>query len=251
GLRTNREGGPLALMAAIAGRTYYYGLHRPEERVPEVEYRVDGGEPLDEAEAGVLGLVIGEAHRGSRPPALRARLEGDLALRELAAALGAAGSIGMVHLHGVTPERLPEGWRPSEVVEVERGDLRGRLEGMAPGDPSSVDIYFVGCPHYTARDLERLAALARRYGGVRRGEFIVTISREAYVEALGRGVIGELRSLGFRVARDTCLIVSPYPVEGRRIVTNSYKALFYLTRRGAKVGLARVEDMVRMAAGAW
>jgi predicted aconitase len=250
GLRTNREGGPLALMAAVAGRTYYYGLHQPEERVPEVEYRVEAGRPLNEAEAGVLGMIIGEAHRSRRPPALRARFEGRLALRELSAALGAAGSIGMVYVHGLTPERLPRGWRPEEVVELEAGEIAGRLEEMAPPDPSGVDLYFAGCPHYTVGDLEALAAEARRLGGVRR-EFIVAIPREAYVEALGRGLIGELRSLGFKVVRDTCLIVSPYPVEGRSIVTNSYKALFYLTRRGARVYLASAREMVRMAAGAW
>ena len=250
GLRTNREGGPLALMAAIAGSTYYYGLHRPEERIPEVEYIVRAEEPLDEAEAGVLGMMMGETHRSPRPPRLLARFRGELALRELSAALGAAGSVGMVHVEGLTPEPLPRGWRPAERIEIEYAEIRGRLEELGPADPRGVDVYFVGCPHYSIKDLEALAAAAEKLGGVR-GEFIVAIPREAYVEALGKGLIGRLRSLGFTVIRDTCLIVSPYKVEGLRILTNSYKALFYLSRRGAKVGLASVGDMVRMAAGAW
>ncbi len=250
GLRTNREGGPLALMAAIAGRTYYYGLHRPEERIPEVEYVVHAERPLDEAEAGVLGMMIGEAHRSPRPPRLLARFEGELALRELSAALGAAGSVGMIHVEGLTPESLPRDWRPAERVEIDYAEIRRRLEELGPTDPREIDLYFVGCPHYNVKDLEALAAAAERLGGVR-GEFIVAIPREAYVEALGKGLIGRLRSLGFTVIRDTCLIVSPYKVEGLRILTNSYKALFYLSRRGAKVSLASVSDMVRMAAGAW
>ena len=40
GARTNREGGPSALAAAISGRTAHYGLHRKENRLASVEILV-------------------------------------------------------------------------------------------------------------------------------------------------------------------------------------------------------------------
>ena len=250
GLRTNREGGPLALLAAIAGRTYYYGLHTDEGRIPRVEYRVEAQRSLDEVEAAILGALIGEQHEGPEPPALHARLEGRLAMRELSASLGTTGPHGMVYVHGLTPEPLPRGWRPEERVEIGREELESRLARLSPPAPGDVDLYFTGCPHMTYDDLRRLASLLKDVERVR-GEFIVAIPREAYIRALGDGTASLLYSRGVKLARSTCLIVSPYRVRGLRVVTNSYKAYFYLSRRGAKVYLARLDDMVKMASGAW
>jgi len=247
GLKTNREGGPLALLAAIVGRTYYYGLHKPEERIPLVQYEVDVERPLNEVEAGVVGALIGESHRSGEPPALKARFEGDLALRELSASLGAAGSIGMVYVHGITPERLPGDWRPRERVVLGERDIKAKLEELAPAE---AEVVFVGCPHLAYEDLVRLASLLERRGRVKR-TFIAATSSEAYVRALGDGTASTLREHGVRIARDTCLIVSPLRLKGVSVATNSYKAYFYLSRRGARVGLATLEELVELALGAW
>ncbi|NMC68480.1 MAG: DUF521 domain-containing protein, partial [Myxococcales bacterium] len=54
GARTNREGGPSALAAALVGRTPAYGLHLDEARRPQVRVRVEA--PLDSAaDWGALG----------------------------------------------------------------------------------------------------------------------------------------------------------------------------------------------------
>ena len=39
GARTNREGGPSALAAALTGRTPEYGLHLAENRLPAITFR--------------------------------------------------------------------------------------------------------------------------------------------------------------------------------------------------------------------
>ncbi len=54
GARTNREGGPSALMAAVIGKTPNYGLHIKENRHPDVVYKVDEGIP-----PALLGYLIG------------------------------------------------------------------------------------------------------------------------------------------------------------------------------------------------
>ncbi len=59
GARTNREGGPSALAAALTGRTPAYGLHLAEERAPSLTVQVHG-QLTENDEFGALGLLIGK-----------------------------------------------------------------------------------------------------------------------------------------------------------------------------------------------
>ena len=242
GLRTNREGGPLALMAGIAGRTYYQGLHTPEGRRPIVEVRVEYG-PLDEAEAGVLGEALAEYTPHGGVPLVRARIASEPGLRELAAAVGTAGDLGMIHLEGVTPER-PDTGGIVERVSIDRGEMAERMERVAPaGRP---DIVYIGCPHAGISDLELLERELRRLGKPR-SRVLVSTSRHVYMEALRRGLIAKLTSYGVEFVRDTCLIVSPFRDASVSVATNSYKAYFYLSRKGVRAGLAPIPRLVESA----
>ncbi len=58
GARTNREGGPGALSAAICGRTPNYGYHLDQGRVPNL--LVDVETPLKGADYGALGYLVGK-----------------------------------------------------------------------------------------------------------------------------------------------------------------------------------------------
>ncbi len=57
GARTNREGGPSALSAALLGKTANYGFHLDENRVPEISFDVEY--PLKGSDYGALGYVAG------------------------------------------------------------------------------------------------------------------------------------------------------------------------------------------------
>lgn len=243
GLKTNREGGPLALMAAITGRTYYYGLHIDENRVPSKAY-IYRGKRLDEARAGVLGEIVALEHREENPPLIDIGGIGETPLRELLAALGAAGNIGMAVIPGVTPGSRwnAEGLR--EKVEIEDADVEARLSRMTP---TSLDVVFLGCPHYSLEDLARLADELEKLGGSR-VPVIVSAPRRAVLEAASSGLLARLWRLGVKLSGDTCMIVSPMNVKELRVGTNSYKAYFYLKRRGARVGLAPEEWLLELAA---
>ncbi|GAB6147970.1 aconitase X [Stetteria hydrogenophila] len=245
GLRTNREGGPLAVMAAVTGRTYYYGLHLDENREPSRAYVYTGR--LDEARAGMLGEIIALTHRDERPPLVAlASKPREVALREMLAALGAAGSIGMAVIPGVTPGAPRDPGR-LERVEVEEQDVEARLAELSPG---AVDVVYLGCPHYGLEDLERLASRLERLGRARI-PVLVSASRLAVAAAARSGLLARLARLGVKVSGDTCMIVSPLSVKGARIGTNSYKAYFYLERRGARVGLAPEEELLEAASRGW
>ena len=243
GLKTNREGGPLALMAAITGRTYYYGLHLDENRVPSKAY-IYRGRRLDEARAGVLGEIVALEHREENPPLVDVGGVGETPLREFLAALGAAGNVGMAVIPGVTPGARWSAEELREKVEIEDADVEARLSRMAP---TNLDVVFLGCPHYSLEDLARLADELEKLGGSKI-PIIVSAPRGAVLEAASSGLLVRLWRLGVRLSGDTCMIVSPMNVKGLRVGTNSYKAYFYLKRKGARVGLAPEEWLLELAA---
>ncbi len=242
GIRTNREGGPLALMAAIVGRTYYHGLHTPEGRKPVVEIIVESG-PLDEAEAGILGEAIVEYTPHGRVPLVRARIATEPGLRELAAAVGTAGDLGMIHLDGVTPEEADTSYI-QERITLSRRELEERMERAAPDERP--DIVYIGCPHAGINDLELLARELRRLGRPR-SRVVVSTSRHVYMEAMGRGLIAKLKEYGVEFVRDSCLIVSPFRSSNVHVATNSYKAYFYLNKKGVKTSLAPIPRLLESA----
>ncbi|MEB3825136.1 MAG: aconitase X catalytic domain-containing protein, partial [Desulfurococcales archaeon] len=66
GAWTNREGGPLALLAGILGKTYYAGVHLPENRLPRTRIVVEKYVE-DQAYAGIIGKLVAEKTR-RKPP---------------------------------------------------------------------------------------------------------------------------------------------------------------------------------------
>ncbi|MEF8835932.1 MAG: aconitase X, partial [Candidatus Thermoplasmatota archaeon] len=62
GARTNREGGPSALMAAVIGKTPNYGLHLKENRKPDIVYEVGPEVPYS-----LLGYLVGRETRENVP----------------------------------------------------------------------------------------------------------------------------------------------------------------------------------------
>jgi len=244
GLRTNREGGPLALMAGIAGRTYYYGAHDPEWRKPVKAYRVAAGRPLDEAVAGVLGEYVALTHDYERPPLVDAWFSGDAALKEFLAAIGTAGSLAMAHIPGVTP-----GDPGDEILETEtlgEDDVARLVEEKEPA--WKPDLIYVGCPHAGVEEIARLLRALKKAGGVK-AEVVVSTSRSLYSKLASQGLIPQLEALGVRVVRDTCLVVSPFSRQNRglKVATNSFKAYHYLRKRGVETGIASIERLVEMA----
>jgi predicted aconitase len=245
GLKTNREGGPLALMAAISGKTYYWGLHLDELRVPFKAFILDDNRPLDEVEAGIFGKMIAERYTGIRPPYLGITLKDELAVKELLAAVGAAGSLGMVYLPNIT-DRPRNSFEEKETISLEA--LEEELSKHAPTSPP--EVVFIGCPHARAEDVIRLYKYIKGRASPK-SKIVITLSRAEYekLQKLYPEVLLNLKDKAILI-RDTCLIVSPF---GRKdkvsIATNSYKAYFYLSKRGLSVYLARIEELASIAYG--
>ena len=160
GARTNREGGPSALSAALLGKTANYGLHLEENRIPEVSVSVECS--LKESDYGALGYVAGKII-GSKIPIfhLKDTPEKD-ELKALGAAMAASGAVALYHVEGVTPEACRLGFEePEEKIIIERSQLDEVYESRerAGKEPELITI---GCPHCSAAELQESGCAPER-----------------------------------------------------------------------------------------
>lgn len=243
GARTNMEGAPSALAAALIGKTPFYGLHQAENREPEIRVCVKC-DPAD-VDYSALGFLIGNLV-GSTIPLIElppTSFPSKDELKHLSAAIGATGSVGMYHIKGITPEADARGL-PSEKIEVEKGDLKKLYE-----EKEEVDVIAIGCPHCSALELHRICALLKAKGKgrkVRRDFFIFTARA---IKQRMHGVVKQIEDYGVKVICDTCFVVSPAFEKYNSVVTNSGKMLRYvpLLCGRAEVSLGKTEECVRRA----
>jgi predicted aconitase len=261
GARTNREGGPSALAAAISGRTPRYGLHLPENR--RARLVVDVRCPIQSlADFGALGVMVGRVARnrvpyfqeldvpklqvsnfelgvsswmfqGARHQAENSELQTyvDL-LKALGAAMAASGAVALYHIEGATPEADVPG---IIVPDAETFIVESLAEGYAAldtrsasgsGDGDEIDLVWIGCPHASLAELARVIELLA--GRQVRSALWVTMAREVRAEAKKAGLVQALDALGGRVVADTCLIVAPVKELGfRHMATPSGKGAYY------------------------
>ncbi|MCQ8893980.1 MAG: aconitase X catalytic domain-containing protein [Methanolinea sp.] len=242
GARTNREGGPGALAAALTGRTPEYGLHLVPKRVPQVVIAVEGGIPReDSAWYGALGYHVGRTV-GSRIPYFVGIRPGRDQLKALGAAMAASGAVALFHVAGITPEARIFSYDTSglEVVPVESREI-GKLMEETP-----VEAVALGCPHCSPGELGEIARLLA--GKVIRIPLYVFASRDVIEK--NRGEVAVIEASGARVYADTCMVVSPVMERFRAIMVNSGKAFSYVPDMcGAAVRLGTTEECIRVATG--
>lgn len=222
GARTNREGGPSALSAALLGKTANYGFHLDENRVPAVTIKVECS--LKGADYGALGFVAGKLV-GSRVPLLQLEeVPKADELKALGAAMAASGAVALYHVEGVTPDACRQDFEtPAEKIVIERSQLDEVYESRC-GAGKEPELITIGCPHCSAAELEEAADLLR--GKTVSKEIWVFTSRELasrfpeYIETIEKS--------GAKVVCDTCMVVSPATNRYSCVMVNSGKAFAYV-----------------------
>jgi hypothetical protein len=224
GARTNREGGPSALAAAIAGCTPRYGLHLDANRKASLVVEVEC-ELKDHADYGALGYVIGKK-AGTKVPYFYFKKNKNIRsdhLRTLGATMAAAGSVALYHVDGVTPEAKKQNMILSY---AERMTVKDIMEGYDALNSDSQDIDFVaiGCPHASLDELKEIAALLK--GKKVKATVWVTTARKIREKA--GPLVEEIEKSGAHVVSDTCMIVAPIEELGfKTMATNAGKAACY------------------------
>jgi predicted aconitase len=227
GARTNREGGPSALAAAITGRTARYGLHLDENRLATAVVDVRCS-VKSEADLGACGYLVGQQIGGGVPyfrfhhaPLITQHSS----LKALGAAMAASGAVALYHVEGVTPEA-----RAGDVIAPGAQSLV--VDDLAPGytalnGPSEeIDLVSIGCPHASLAEIEVVAGYLE--GRRVRAALWITTARATRQAAEVAGLVDRIEAAGGRVVADTCMVVAPVADLGfRTMATNSAKMAFY------------------------
>ncbi|MFQ6096067.1 MAG: aconitase X catalytic domain-containing protein, partial [Candidatus Bathyarchaeia archaeon] len=235
GARTNREGGPSALAAALIGKTPRYGLHLDENR--KGDYLVDVHATLKSAaDYGALGILVGRVP-GMRVPVFRGLGKCPRGwLKSLGAGMAATGAVPLYHVMGVTPEWLSEGesggfWRegkPEEATVVEEEQLKDACATLTTSRIDVPDLAFIGCPHCSVSEIQQVARLMEGRRMKKDVRFWLCASRRVESLARRKGLIAKLEAAGVEVYCDTCIIVTWLKEAGvDSIITNSGKAAYY------------------------
>ncbi len=231
GARTNREGGPSALAAALTGFTPEYGLHLSENREPgmvfEVSVPVSGT-----AQFGALGKWIGEKIENCSPkpvPYLQGIESATLEeLKSFCASLATFGGVGLFHMAGITPES--GAYREAAAssggqVRVGQADIDQASAGLSDSADGEVDFVSLGCPHLSILEIARVAELLR--GKTVKRTFWITTARPTKQIADRMGYTQIIEASGAVMAADTCCVVAPIRGRFTAMATDSAKACYY------------------------
>ena len=227
GARTNREGGPGALAAAICGRTARYGLHLAENRIPQ--FLVDVRCPVgSESDWGALGYIVGRRVANGVPylRGLDTAACNVTNLKLLGAAMAASGAVALYHVEGVTPESNVTYQNPNLKGEFAVDSLDEGYVALNHSTSNSIDLVWIGCPHAS---LDEIELIADRLAGRRvRTALWITAAHQVRDEAERRGWLARIEGSGGQIVSDTCLVVAPVEALGfRSMATNSGKGAFY------------------------
>lgn len=233
GARTNREGGPSALAAALTGFTPAYGLHLDENRRPSVTVRVEAG-LSGTADFGALGKVIGEkleASNKERLPYITGIASASLEdLKSFCASIATYGGVAMFHMPGITPEAAQYA-PPQDQIVISQADLAAAYAGLNNTGPGAEEIDFVslGCPHLSIAEIARIAALLE--GKQVKKTFWITTARPTKHIADQMGYTKTIEDSGAIFATDTCCVVAPIRGRFRALATDSAKACYYASTK--------------------
>jgi predicted aconitase len=224
GARTNREGGPSALAAALCGVTPNYGLHLDENRQPNIIVNLNTKLEFN-SDFGALGYHVGKQVKNKIPYFTGMRDANTDQLKALGAAMAASGAVALYYIQGQTPEAANMDVKGLERIEVGGKEIEETYKKLNTGEQP--DIVIIGCPHSSLREI---ATLADKLEGkhLKKPVWICT-SRVVKESANRMGFTGVIEKAGGRVVADTCTVVSPIEDMGFKTTgVNSGKAANYL-----------------------
>ena len=251
GARTNREGGPSALAAALTGRTPEYGFHLDEYRKPgltvDVRASLVGGDDWKATrDFGALGKVIGqklEATGKKLIPYIRGIESASLeALKSFCASLATYGGAALFHMEGITPEAslMP---LPGETISITRAEVDTAIQSLNDASSDEVDFVSLGCPHLSIREIGHLAELLKDKKVTK--EFWITTARPTRESADRLGYTRIIEGSGAKFAADTCCVVAPIKGRFKTLATDSAKACYYAyAKNGFKTVYKSFDDVV-------
>lgn len=224
GAKTNREGGPGALAAAIVGKTPMYGFHLDENRFAKLSIDVDT--ILKGADFGALGYIIGQKVGSDVPYFKLKNVPSNNDLKSLSAALASSGAVALYHIENVTPEYKNADKNIEEEITITKEDILNTRANLSTTDKEP-DLICLGCPHASLEEIKEVANLVE--GKTIKNELWICTSINVKASADRMGYTKIIENAGGHIVSDTCMVVSPIEDMGYEIIgVNSAKAANYV-----------------------
>lgn len=228
GARTNREGGPGALAAAICGKTAEYGYHLDENRranhIFELETQLKG------TDYGALGYLVGKIVGDGVPYFKLKNTPSVNELKSLGAALASSGAVAIYHVENTTPEYKDAlkgvDFGEIEKIAVDKDQITESRQKLST-TTRKPDLICVGCPHAS---LDEIKAIAEKVAG-RKLSIPLWVCTSISVKAAAdrMGYTKAIEKAGGKVVCDTCMVVSPIEDLGFKVIgVDSAKAANYV-----------------------
>ena len=258
GARTNFEGGPAALAAALTGRVPRYGFHLDEVRRGDSLFLIRD-QPRDLVEWGALGALIGRYMRSYfETPVIDgiATCPTSDELKHFGAALASFGSTPLFHMVGVTPEALRFGdvfveSAPKPPVVIDRAAMAAFNESYRPTD-GHVDVVVFAAPQLSLIELRSLADLLHGRRVSDSVTLIAAVPPQVKTDADRLGLTRTIEDAGGLILEGVCF----YQMRARemaeangwkRLMSNSVKLINILGGYGYEPFLGTMEECVEAA----
>jgi predicted aconitase len=226
GARTNREGGPSALAAALCGRTPNYGLHLDENRKPDIVIQLDENIKLHSiSDFGALGYFVGKQVKNKIPYFTGITEANVNHLKALGAAMAASGAVALYYIKDLTPEANEKTINGLETISIDKCVIEETYAKLTTTEEP--DIVILGCPHASLSEIEEIARTVA--GKVLKKPLWVCTSRAVKHTADEMGFSKIIEAAGGKLVADTCMVVAPIEEMGfKNTGVNSGKAANYL-----------------------
>ena len=221
GARTNRNSILIDLCSAVTGLTPEFGYLLDENRRGHVLVTLD----IKRMDAAALGYIIGR-RVVDKVPVIEHRDFSWIELKNMGAAMAAAGAVALFHVEGVTPE-APDltsvfDGAPQSVISITQRDL----DEMRTGNPDHADTVVFGCPQMTFEEASQLAERFTENTLKKRTMFCLIPDAKQRFEATE--LCRKVRKAGVRVT-DCCPVAAlTARIGARPVLTPSAKCFYYL-----------------------
>ncbi|MCF0225747.1 MAG: aconitase X catalytic domain-containing protein [Methanobrevibacter sp.] len=243
GARTNREGGPGALAAAIVGKTPLYGFHLPENRTADWIINVDT--PLSGADFGALGYIVGQNVGGDIPYFVLENTPDNNDLKTLGAALASSGSVALYHVEDITPEfDVADKNNAFEKLTITKEDILETRKNLTTTNKEA-DLICLGCPHASLEEIKKVSEIVK--GKTIKNKLWICTSISVKASADRMGYTKTIEDAGGNIVCDTCMVVAPIEDMGFKVIgVNSAKAANYVPSMcGLDVVYGDVEELIQ------
>jgi predicted aconitase len=249
GAKTNREGGPSALAAAFVGKTPCYGLHLDENRVPDIQVKVNAA-ITSLSDWGALGYAIGKKAE-NKITYITGIKEADVdELKSFCASVVTYGAKPLFYMKSITPASETV-QTPKETVTIEESDIKNAYDNIND-EVSDIDFVCVGCPHCSIKEIAEIADLLKGKKVSAGTELWVATSRTAKQLSDIRGYTQVIEAAGGKFACDTCMAVAPLKGRFKALATTSAKGCFYSRQNLMKTKMGSIEQCIDAAVtGTW